>query len=76
LGPKIMPHLLIGAAPRRAFHSRGARSTPRPRTFREGGGGGLAVRLARKGGRRRHPVSPSASFYAPAVVLSPRGAGP
>jgi len=43
---------------------------------REGGGGGLAARLARKGGRRRHPVSPSASFYAPAVVLSPQGAGP
>jgi hypothetical protein len=43
---------------------------------REGGGGGLAARLARKGDRRRHPVSPSASFYAPAVVLSPRGAGP
>ncbi|MDF9751578.1 hypothetical protein [Arthrobacter sp. ES3-54] len=29
-----------------------------------------------KGGRSRHPVSPSASFYAPAVVLSPQGAGP
>jgi DNA-binding LacI/PurR family transcriptional regulator len=43
---------------------------------RKGGGGGLAARLARKGGQRRHPVSPSASFYAPAVVLSPRGAGP
>ena len=28
-----------------------------------------------KGGRRRHPVSPSASFYARTVVLSPQGGG-